>query len=170
MVGTARGVLAHTYISRSVHAVRLNGITVGETGFNAAIAGHFGVPVALVCGDDTVDAEVDELLPSAERVITKWALSPFAACNLTPKAAQKHIQEGAKRALGRLGEIKPLVLEKPIRFEVDFMHALYAYVAADVPGVEWIDGRTLVYTGTDMLEVTRIWRLIINTSLGEAFV
>jgi len=51
-------------------------VTPGDPGFNSAIAGHFGVPVALVCGDDTVDTEMGELLPSTERVVVKWALSP----------------------------------------------------------------------------------------------
>lgn len=170
MAGTAEGVLSHTYIGRSVYALRLNGITVGEPGFNAAIAGHFGVPVALVCGDDTVDAEVGALLPWTERVITKWALSSTSARNLTPKASQQHIRQGAKRALDRLSEMKPWTLETPIRFEVDFMAPLYAYLAADIPGVERVNGRTLAYTGTDMLQITRIWRLMINAGLGEHFV
>jgi len=170
MAGTAEGVLAHTYIGRSVYAIRLNGITVGEPGFNAAIAGHFGVPLALVCGDDTVDAEVGALMPWTERVITKWALSSISARNLTPKASQKRIRQGAKRALGRLSEMKPWTLEMPIRFEVDFMGPIYAYLAADIPGVERVKERTLAYTGADMLQITRIWRLMINASLGEAFV
>ena len=75
--------------------------------------------MALVCGDSTVDAEVGALMPWAERVITKWAISPFSARNLTPKAAQKHIREGVKRALDRLSEMKPLALEAPIHLEVN---------------------------------------------------
>jgi D-amino peptidase len=126
--------------------------------------------VALVCGDDTVDAEVGTLMPHAERVITKWALSPLAARNLTPKAAQQQIRAGAERALGRLGQMEPVALDRPVRFEVDFMRPLYAYMGADIPGVELVEGRTLVYTGADMLEVTRIWRLMINASLGEFYV
>jgi D-amino peptidase len=170
MAGTAQGVLSHTYIGRSVYALRLNGITVGETGFNAAIAGHFGVPLALACGDDTLDAEVGALFPWTERVVTKWAISSIAARNLTPKASQKRIREGAKRALGRLSTMKPWTLETPIRFEVNFMAPIYAYLAADVPGAERVNERTLAYTGTDMLEITRIWRLMINATLGEHFV
>lgn len=168
--GTPKGILAHTYVGRSVYGVRLNGIAVGEPGFNAAIAGHFGVPLALACGDDTVDAEVGALMPWTERVITKWALSSISARNLTPKASQKRIREGAKRALGRLSEMKSWTPGTPISFEVDFMRPIYAYLTADIPGVERVAERTLAYTGADMLEVTRIWRLMINVSLGEAFV
>ena len=72
--------------------------------------------------------------------------------------------------MDRLSEMKPLVLEAPIQFEVDLMQPIFADLAADIPGVERVDGRTLAYTGADMLEVTRIWRLIINPSRGESFV
>jgi D-amino peptidase len=168
--GTPEGILAHTYMGRSVYGIRLNGVAVGEPGFNAAIAGHFGVPVALACGDDTVDAEVGALLPWTERVVTKWVLSPIAARNLTPRASQNRIHKGARRALGRLSEMTPWTLETPIRFEVDFMLPIQAYLAADIPGVERVAGRTLVYTGADMLAVTCIWRLMLNASRGDAFV
>lgn len=167
MAGTDRGVLSHTYIGSSVLNVRLNGKTVGEPGFNAAIAGAMGVPLALVCGDDTVEAETAGLMPWTERVITKWAISPTAAKNLTPKASQKRIRAAAERAVSRLSEMKPLVLDQPIRFEVDFMRPISAVMAADIPGVERLNGRTLAYTGADMLEITRIWRLIINSGLTE---
>lgn len=165
--GTPRGILSHSFIGSTVYGLRLNGLEVGEPGFNAAIAGHFEVPVALVCGDDTVDAEVDSLMPDAERVITKWALSPLAARNLAPKAAQRQIRAGAERALGRLGGMEPVRMDRPVRFEVDFMRTVHAYLGADIPGVELVEGRTLVYTGADMLDVNRIWRLMINASLGE---
>jgi D-amino peptidase len=169
MAGTAQGILAHSFIGSTVFEIRLNGTPVGEPGFNAAIAGHFGVPVALVCGDDTVDAELRELLPATERVVTKWAISPLAARNLTPKASQKRIQAGARRALERLSQIQPLVMERPVHFEVDFMRPLQTYLAADIPGVEQ-SGRSLAYTGDDMVAVSRIWRLIINAGLGQFYV
>lgn len=170
MAGNAQGILAHTYMGSTVYGVRLNGRTVGEPGINAAIAGHFGVPLVFAAGDDTVDAEVGALMPWAERVITKWALSTVSARSLTPKAAQQRIREGARRAMSRLNEMEPLVLEKPVRLEVDFIRPLHAQIAADIPGVEWSASRTVAYTGADMLEVTRIWRLMLNLSMGERFV
>ncbi len=166
--GNPKGVLAHTYVL-PVYNLRLNGITVGESGFNAAIAGGAGVPVALTCGDDTLEAEVAEMLPWTERVVTKWALSFFAARNLSPKASRKRIKEGAKRALERLAEMQPLALETPVRLEVDFAQPIHPYLAADIPGVECAGERTLAYTGTNMWDVVRIWRLIINTGTGEFY-
>jgi D-amino peptidase len=162
MAGEPKGILAHTYSSQVAYTVKLNGISVGEPGFNAAIAGRFGVPVALACGDDTVDAEVKALMPWTQRVITKWAISPTAARSLTPKAAQERIRAGAKQALARLSEMKPLFFEPPIRLEVSFVKSASADQAADIPGVKRIDGRTLVYEDADMLEINRIWRLMLN--------
>ena len=57
------GVLSHTISGASVANVWVNGMIVGETGINAALAGYFGVPVVLVCGDDIVSHEAKELLP-----------------------------------------------------------------------------------------------------------
>jgi D-amino peptidase len=143
--------------------IRLNGVIVGEPGYSAAVAGHYGVPVVLVTGDDTMCAEVEALMPWTERVTTKWAQSTFSARNLTPKASQKRIREGARRALSRLSEMKPLIVEKPVRIEVDFAwRPATVQLAADIPGVERIDGRRLAYTGADMLEVERMVRVILN--------
>jgi len=162
MAGEPTGILAHTYSGQVVYTVKLNGISVGEPGFNAAIAGHFGVPVALACGDDTLDAEVKALMPWTQRVITKWAISPTAARNLTPSVAQERIRDGAKQALSRLAEMKPLIFRPPIRLEVRFLRSASADRAVDIPGVERTDGRTLTYEGPDMLSINRVLRLMLN--------
>jgi D-amino peptidase len=165
--GDALGTLAHTYVGRIVYEVRLNGTAVSEATFNASVAGHFGVPVALVAGDDALANEVAETIPWAERVITKWAISPFAARNLTPSASQSRIKAAAKVALERLKEMKPLKLDGPIFLEVEFLKNIYAYLVADIPGVVRVDGTTVSFQGADMLEVNRIWRLMINASLSD---
>ena len=51
--GTPHAILDHTY-SGTIAAVRVNGTEVGETGINAYLAGHHGVPVVLVTGDRAV--------------------------------------------------------------------------------------------------------------------
>ncbi|MCI2424930.1 M55 family metallopeptidase [Candidatus Acetothermia bacterium] len=159
--GDRAGVLAHSFTGQ-VYNLRLNGTTVGEGGFNAAIAGHFGVPLAFVAGDDTIDAEIASLLPSTKRVIVKWAINTTAARSLTPKNAQKAIHTGIKTALTNLGNIPPLVIKRPIRLEVDLIQPLSVYSAQDIPGIKQIDNRTLTYTGADMMEINRILRLIFN--------
>jgi D-amino peptidase len=65
--GTARAVIAHSY-RRRVAEIKLNGRKVGEIGFNAALAGHFDVPVVLISGDEAAlrrgPGAVAPILPS----------------------------------------------------------------------------------------------------------
>ena len=164
--GNATGVMAHTHVGKIVHELYLQGEPMAEAAFNAAVAGDFGVPVALVAGDDALAEEVEKTHPWAERVITKWAIGPQAARNLTPKAAQKRIQVAAQRAVERLPEMKVVRLDAPIEFEVHFLKALYAQLASDVPGAKRVDSRAIRYVGQDMIEISRIWRLMINASLS----
>ena len=165
--GDPIGTLAHTYVGKVVYEVRLNGNPVSEATFNASIAGDFGVPVVLVAGDDALANEVAETIPWAERVVTKWAVSASAARNLTPTTSQSQIKAAAKVALERLNEMKPLKLDGPILLEVEFLKNLYAHLVADIPGVVRVDGTTVSFEGEDMLEINRIWRLMINASLSD---
>lgn len=164
--GSATGVMAHTHVGKIVHELYLNGEPITEAAFNAAVAGHFGVPVVLVAGDDALADEVARTLPWAERVITKWAIGPQAARNLTPKASQKKIHAAAKAALERLDQMQRVRLGAPITFEVQFLKALYAQLASDVPGSERVGSRGVRVVAQDMIEISRIWRLMINASLS----
>lgn len=163
MAGTPKATLCHSHLGDIVYEMRLNGVPIGEAAYNAAVAGAFEVPVVLTTGEDTYAAEVERFLPWTERVITKWAITQWSAKNLNPKVSQERIKAGAKQALARLPEMKPFLPSKPVRFEVDFTHPIHAQLAGDLPGVERIGGRTLAYTGPSMIEVNRMWRLIINS-------
>ena len=44
MAGTPDGVLSHTVSGQAWQSLRFNGTLVGETGINAALCGHWGVP------------------------------------------------------------------------------------------------------------------------------
>jgi len=164
--GDAIGVMAHTHVGKIVYELYLNGQPVTEAAFNGAVAGHFGVPVGLVAGDDALLAEVAVTHPWAERAVTKWAIGPTAARNLTPKAAQKTIRHAAKRAVERAGEMTAAKLDSPIEFRAHFLKALQAQLVSDIPGVERFDSRSVRYIGADMVEITKIWRLMINAGLS----
>lgn len=170
MAGTARGVLVHSFSGRRIYAVRLNDISVGEVGFIGALAGHFGVPVALASGDRALATEVERLMPWAERVVVKEGISMLAARNLVPKAAQKAIREGAKRALAQQQRLELFTFAPPIRLEVDFFQPFDADLAQDIPGVTRVGDRAVAYTGTDMVEVTKVLRVIMNVGQGDFFV
>ncbi len=160
MAGTPRATIDHTYTGR-IHRVRLNGREVGELGLNAALAGTFGVPIALVSGDAALAAEARELLGTeVEAVVVKEALGRFAARSLSPERARELIRTGVARALQR--RHRPFTLPAPVSIEVEFATTEHADMAELVPGSERRDGRTLEFRHADYREVFRAFRAMYN--------
>lgn len=158
--GTRDAIIDHTYTSR-VYQARINGNPVGELALNAAMAGSWGVPVALVSGDQAVAAEAKALLGAAvETVIVKHAVGRFAARSLAPAVACQHIRGGAKAALQRSHPL--FTFSAPIQLEVDFVVSQMADMAELVPGSTRSKGRTVCYIGDDYREVFRAWRAMYN--------
>jgi D-amino peptidase len=162
MAGTAGGVLNHTFYGRAVYQLRLNGIPVGESGFNAAVVGAFGVPVAMVTGDEALGREVQNILPWAERVVVKKGITSWSAKSVSPTKAQEMIRLAATDSLKRIKEMKLLKFDSPVRFEVEFFRASMADNAAMVPGAERLNGTTVLYIGKDILDVNRAWLTMMN--------
>ncbi len=160
------GVRAHTFSSANYAAVVLNGRAVPEGGVNAAIAGHFGVPVALVTGDDATVAEMVELLGDVEGVVVKEALGFHSARTLTPAAAQERIREGARRAVERLSDFRPHRLDGPPVLELTFKNYRPAEVLAFLSIVERPAARTIRYRGADMVEISRFLQFVGNYEPG----
>ena len=147
--GHGRGVIAHTYSSATVQAIRVNGVPHNEAGLNAVRLGHLGVPVILVAGDDALAGEVEALLPWAERVVVKRGLGTNVAESLAPTKARAAIREGMARALGRLAEMRLLEPERPLRGEVDFRLPVMADYACVLPGIQRAGPRTIAFEADD---------------------
>jgi D-amino peptidase len=154
--GHPTGTIAHTFSGRPTET-RLNGRVVGETGLNASVLGQWGIPVALVAGDDALADEVAAWLPWAERVIVKIGVGGNAAASLHPSAAAELIRAGAERAVRRAkaGELRPLVVDRPTSIEVDYAKAIQADYAAIVPGAERIGDRGVRHPGDDPVAAYR---------------
>lgn len=160
MAGTPHAVIDHTYTDL-VHAARLNGRAAGELALNAALAGTYGVPVVLVSGDQALAAEAKALLgDGVEAVVVKYAVGRFAARSVSPSEACRRIREGAAATLRR--QHRPLILDPPIRLEVEFAQAQMADMAELVPGSMRTGGRTIEYRHDDYREVFRAWRALYN--------
>jgi len=97
--GTARGVLSHTYRAQVFLDIKLNGQSVGETGLNAALAGWFGVPVALVSGDDAVCDEATKLLGPIACVPVKTAVSRYSAVCRAQEEVLASLRQKAEQCL-----------------------------------------------------------------------
>src|SRR5438094_9324523 len=48
-IGAEHAVLSHTYNPGAIWEVCINGEVVGESGINAMVAAHYGVPIIFVC-------------------------------------------------------------------------------------------------------------------------
>jgi D-amino peptidase len=145
------GILAHTFRSASLREVRVNGVSAPEATINAAIAGHFGVPVLLVTGDDVCIDETKAILLGIEGVVVKWAYSRRSARTLTPAASYPLIRDGAHRALERRERIAPFVIPGPITLEVSFLYRQPVEYVAMLEGVERIDAFTIRVRPNDIL-------------------
>jgi D-amino peptidase len=159
--GTEAAILDHTWSSRCVHTVRLDGRVVGEAGLNAALAGAYGAPVVLVSGDRAVIEGVRALLSETgeiETVAVKDGAARNAAHCLHPEIARERIRQAAERALALIPTAKPFVLPSPITVQITFQNTLHADMAARVPDSRQTDGRTVEWTGADMPAVYRVFR------------
>jgi D-amino peptidase len=156
----AYSVLGHTFSGALKH-VRINGQEVGEYGLNGMVAGHFGVPVVLISGDDKVAAEARAFFPGIEAVIVKEGMAMSAARTRSPQEARTMIAAGVKAALGRRGAIRPVRLQTPVTLEIELAQMAYADAAANVPGMVRVNGLTVRYVAPDALTAYRVSRVIM---------
>jgi len=156
------GVRAHTMSSARLTSVKLNGVPVPETGLNAAVAGHFGVPVIMISGDDVIAEEATALIGDVETAVVKRAYGFHSAETLTPAAAYRLIEETAARAVGRIDDFRPWDLGGPIELEVSFKNYRPVEALEYLEIVERIDSHTIRYTGPDMIAVSNFLTFLLN--------
>jgi D-amino peptidase len=154
-IGASQAVLSHTYNPRAIWEVRINGVPVGESALNALVAAHYGVPIALVTGDQVTAAEARAIHPEIETVEVKRSVSRYAAESLHPDAARSLVRAGAERALHKLPPAPAFGPET--RITVTFITADMAEMAAWLRGVSLVAGepRTVRLDGGDPLDLYR---------------
>lgn len=162
----SQGVRAHTISSARLADVRLKGISVSEAGLNAAIAGHFNVPVIMISGDDAVVKETQALLGDVEGAVVKWASGFHSAKTLVPQASYVLIREKVKRAIGRIKDFKPYKLAAPIQLDVRFKNYRPSEVLSYLSIVERTDAHSIRFTGKDMVEVSKFLEFIVTYEPG----
>lgn len=150
--GTPHAILDHTWSSSRIYALYLNGQELGEIGLSAALAGHFGVPVALVVGDKAATEEARALLgPNLKTVAVKESYSRESTRSLSLERSLAMIRGAAKSAMEG-PHPDPFIIEPPITVGIDFMTSRQAHAAAIVPGSRLVGGRRVEWTGRDMVE------------------
>jgi D-amino peptidase len=157
--GTLGAILNHTFLLQ-VHNFWINGVVVGEGGLSAAIAGDYGVPIALVTGDDKTVLEMKSLVPSIESAEVKKGISRYTANCLPPEATYGLIKEAAKKALS--SDVRPYVAKSPVTAEIEFSSIEMANIASWVPTVELVEPRKVSCIGDNFVEA---WQTIFTPML-----
>lgn len=155
MAGTQNAFLDHTQSSVSWHHFRVNGRRYGECGQLAAYAGAYGIPVGMVSGDFAACAEARCMLGNIETAAVKQADGRNRAVCLPEDEAETLIHDAAYRAVGRIGEFRPLTVLTPAVVEVEFNRCDYADAAVrNNPSLERIDGFTVRRVVPEIREYT----------------
>lgn len=158
--GTQNAILDHTWSSQRVSNLWLNGDLIGETGLNAALCGHFQVPVLMVSGDRAVCREAAALLGNIETVAVKEATGRMAARCLPPEVAREKVYEAARHATAQLRHSDgpdPYRPSMPVTITIEFPKSDMADRAALLPGARR-EERRVSYTADDMLLAFRAMR------------
>jgi len=155
MAGTRAAIMDHTQSSRAIVHLWLNDREIGELGMFAYAAGHLGVPVALVTGDDKAAEEARALL--GEDVVTavvKYASKRTGALCLPPGEARELIREKAIEAVKGACAMAPLRVpdgECVLRIEYLRSEMCEGFWARN--DVEMLDARTVVFRRDNALDV-----------------
>jgi D-amino peptidase len=143
--GTANGLMAHSQ-SLTVKDITINGRSVGELGQVAAIAGHFKIPVIMLTGDQAACDEMLILQPKAETVAVKQFVGRGSALSLAHADAKALIRDAARRAVVRIREFQPWIVEGPVEMRFEYL-----------PDKTGAVPETRVYRGQTVLECFDQW-------------
>jgi D-amino peptidase len=167
--GTAHSTFDHTYSGASINKLVVNDIEVSEYLLNGYTAGEFGVPVILVAGDSQLLAEdVVAYSPNTQRVIFKSSLSRTAAKSSSLLVIEESLKTGVLNAISAFKEnkISPLKMDPPISTRVTFHASHFANAAELLPSIERVDGLTVEYTSTNMVDMYKTFEFLVLSNLG----
>jgi D-amino peptidase len=151
-----RGILAHTINSFAFARVLFNDVELGEAGIYGALAGQYGVPVAMASGDDAFIEEHRPLFPHAVFVQTKRATGQTSGISLSPAQACAAIRSGVATALAGFGAARPLVLEGPIVVRVQTQTPALADLFCQWPSLRRIAGDELAFDASNVEAAVRV--------------
>jgi len=151
MAGTINGFLDHTQSSVEWHDYSVNGRRMGELAQWGLVAGHFGVPMLMVSGDEAACVEAREFFSPLETAIVKRGIGRNRA-ELTPSdEARARIREAARRAVSLIGQASPFCPSLPMEIIMKFNRTDYCDKVARYPGNERVDARTVRKVTSDPL-------------------
>ncbi|MFC6160674.1 M55 family metallopeptidase [Kribbella jiaozuonensis] len=152
------GVLSHSFMGHEIEDIWLDDRPTGEIGLLHAAAAAYGVPVALLTGDDTACDETKSWDPSVATVPVKFAKDRFAAQLVPVAEAREAIETTTTQSLANLAAASDHGLH---RLTVRWQSASVALHLGAIPGVERLDDRTVTVEG-EMLQLYRLFNLFLR--------
>lgn len=163
------GVMSHSMIF-GVRNMFINEVVIGELGFNAYVAGHFGVPVLFVAGDDGACREAEALIPNITTVAVKESITRQAVKTIHPVKAQALLKEHVQKAVDNRHLVKPLTPPEYPVLRIEFTNYGQAEWAALMPGAEIEPGTTIVkFEAKDVLEAYRAMLVMVELANQTTF-
>ncbi|RSD24422.1 M55 family metallopeptidase [Mesobacillus subterraneus] len=163
------GVMSHSMIF-GVRHMYINDVQIGELGFNAYVAGYFGVPVIMVAGDDGAAREAEALIPNITTAVVKESISRSAAKSLTPSKAGELLAEKTEYAIKNLEKVKPLTPPDHPVLRIEFANYGQAEWANLMPGTEIEEGTTIVrYQAKDILVAYQAMLVMTELAMRTTF-
>lgn len=149
-IGDADAVLCHTYTPSVIYEARINGTVCSEATINAALLGHYGVPLLYVTGDRATVEGVQRQMPWVHGTIVKESIGNFSANSISPAAAQRAIETGASEAIAGASKAKPFTFEPPISLEITLGKVEQADYVSMIPGFERAGPRAVRFVDDEM--------------------
>jgi D-amino peptidase len=149
--GTADAIIDHTSTG-NVTDFAINGRSLPEAGFNALMAGHFGVPVVFVAGDQAVVDQVQELFTGVGTFATKQGIGA-ASLGLHPEVAREGIRAGVAQAVGNLDVVEPFTMSKPYTLVLKLKNEASVYNGSFFPGARRTGDWELTFSSDDIFQV-----------------
>lgn len=161
------GTLAHCFFQHPF--IKINGEVVGEGQIAAGVAGIFGVPIALISGDDIFCGDLKSFLGNVETAVVKRAIDYSSAECFSREKTVSILKKSAKKSLSSIKQFNPYQFKNPISLEVECVMHSQATLLARIPGVRK-KGRSVHFRSNNFREVFDIIILIrFMMKVGDQF-
>ena len=129
MAGTQRALLEHTYSSKGIQNIWMNGVRAGEFAIDTAIAGEHGIPVIMTSGCDKLCAEAGAFLPQVVTCQVKRSVTCQSAILLAPEDAANLLRAKTAEAIEKLkaGMMKPYRNPETVSIRTEFIERQEPY-------------------------------------------
>jgi D-amino peptidase len=145
--GTPNAILEHTSTGNVVD-ISINGVSLPEGGYNALVAGLYGIPVVFAAGDRALVEQLRGLLGPIGAVAVKEEIGGRASLGLSPKRAQEEIRRGVEQALRDRSNRKPYRLTPPYTMVLKVKQERPLY-----PGATKVRDGEFTFASNDLLAV-----------------